>query len=272
MTILVAGGDSFTVGNELTDHTNGYFSSLTYSALLAKSAGIEYQCCASPGSSNTAISRLTIAHCERLRKQNCNFIVTIMWTFNQRFEFRFNYDTKQRQSPWYTISTWTAERDTTNILKEFVNANECIEISQIKNINTARETGVADFAEVFYKHVGNSEYYEIFTTLKEIVFMQNYLKVNNIRYLFTTADWQQENYLRSQDEYLNNLYSQIDWNNWYFFPGGQGPSQTNYPRGFYQWAIESGYKIGTTHPLEDAHFDAFKLLQEKFNELVKKTL
>ena len=33
---------------------------------------------------------------------------------------------------------------------------------------------------------------------------------------------------------------------------------------------ENKYKIGVTHPLEDAHQDAAKLMQEKFNELVKK--
>ena len=48
------------------------------------------------------------------------------------------------------------------------------------------------------------------------------------------------------------------------------PNQTKEPRGFYQWAIENKYKIGTTHPLEEAHKDAAKLIEEKFNAMVKK--
>jgi hypothetical protein len=47
---------------------------------------------------------------------------------------------------------------------------------------------------------------------------------------------------------------------------------TTDPRGFYQWARENKYPVGTTHPLEAAHADAAKLMQEKFNELVKKSV
>ena len=104
--------------------------------------------------------------------------------------------------------------------------------------------------------------------------MQNYLKVHNVPYLFTTADWQQENYDRRKDTILISLFDQIDWNCWYLFPPGDSNdgSQTNKPRGFYQWAVENKYKIGASHPLEDAHHDASLLLQEKFNELVKKSI
>jgi hypothetical protein len=100
--------------------------------------------------------------------------------------------------------------------------------------------------------------------------MQNYLKVNNIPYLFTTADWQEENYTRCCDIFLSSLYESIDWTNWYFFPAGDQIYETQKPRGFYQWALENKYKIGTTHPLEEAHKDASILIQEKFNEMVKK--
>ena len=126
----------------------------------------------------------------------------------------------------------------------------------------------------FYTHVGNSEYYEMYSTLKEVVFLQNYLTSNRVPYLFCTADMyfkDHENYLRhAHDVSMNVLYKQIDWSNWFLFPPGQGPNQTEGPRGFYQWAIESKYQIGSTHPLEQAHIDASVLMQEKFNELVEK--
>jgi predicted metal-dependent phosphoesterase TrpH len=68
------------------------------------------------------------------------------------------------------------------------------------------------------------------------------------------------------------LYNQINFDNWYFFPIGAGTNQTETPRGFYQWAVENKYKVGVTHPLEDAHKDAAELIKEKFNELVKKSI
>ena len=111
--------------------------------------------------------------------------------------------------------------------------------------------------------------------LKEFVFLQNYFKVNQIPYLMLTADnhfYQHENFIRSRDEYLDNLYNQIDWNHWYVFPEGTAANETIEPRGFYQWAVENKYPIGTTHPLEQAHRAAADLLKERFNELVTKNL
>lgn len=270
--ILVAGGDSFIYGAELADQINGPSSS-TYPALLAQQYNMDYICSAWSGNANNAISRLTLSECQQLLAQNKKFAVIITWTFTQRFEFRFNYNTNQKQSPWYSINSWTIEDDAKNILSYFKNKNKAVEQAQIENINIANRTGVADFARAFYKHVGDSEYYELYTSLKEIVFMQNYLKLNNIPYLFIPADtafFQHENYNRSRDTYIDDLYNQIDWSSWYFFPEGTKANETQGPRGFYQWAVENNYSIGTTHPLEDAHSAAADLIKEKFNELVAK--
>jgi hypothetical protein len=90
--------------------------------------------------------------------------------------------------------------------------------------------------------------------------LQNYLDYYKIPYLFTCAD----NCIITGD---------IDYENWFMFPPGQGADQTDSPRGFYQWAVENKYKCGKeNHPLEQAHQDAAKLIQGKFNELVKKSL
>lgn len=271
MTILVSGGDSFVWGSELSDQTTSYSES-TFPALLAKQFNLSYICSAWPSNANNAITRMSLAQCHQLIQQNKKIVVLIMWTFSSRFEFRFNYNTRQKISPWYSISPWTTLDDTTHILEHFKTDNKDIEYQQIKNIKTAQESGVANFAKLFNKDVGNSEYYELYSTFKEIVFMQNYLKVNNIPYLFTTADWQEENYTRCCDVFLSSLYDSIDWKNWYFFPAGTRVNETQKPRGFYQWAVENKYKIGTTHPLEDAHKDASTLIQEKFNEMVKKSI
>ena len=126
--------------------------------------------------------------------------------------------------------------------------------------------------------MGNSEYWEIYSTLKEIVYLQNYLKVNNIPYLFTCADnsiWYNYTINNNSDTVVNSLVSQIvkDRENWFWFPAGKDPQDTCNPRGFYQWAVENKYPVGPdNHPLEQAHIDASKLMQEKFNELVKKSI
>lgn len=269
--ILVAGGDSFIYGAELADQTTSHSLS-TFTALLAKEAGMDYVCAAWSGNANNAISRMTMNACQ---KQLQPYVVIISWTFTQRFEFRFNYNTKQQISPWYSINGWTIEDDAEKIKTYFVKQDRNILNAQLQNIETAKITGVADFAKVFYMHVGDSEYYELYTSLKEIVFMQHYLKANNIPYLFTSADLcfkDHTNYVRSRDEFLSDLYDQVDWNNWFFFPAGTEPSDTLYSRGFYQWAVENKYDIGTTHPLEQAHLDASLLMKDKFNELVNKNI
>jgi hypothetical protein len=69
------------------------------------------------------------------------------------------------------------------------------------------------------------------------------------------------------------ITNKIRYSNWFMFPSGKGPDQTESPRGFYQWAVENKYDCGKeNHPLEQAHQDAANLMKEQFNELVKKSL
>jgi hypothetical protein len=226
--ILVAGGDSFVWGSELTDSGINRYSCNTYSALLAKQAGMEYVCAAYPGNANNAISRMAIdAIC-----RNTNVFLVVTWTYPQRTEFQFS-------NGWESVNSW--------------------------------HTTQKEFSQQFFKHVGDNEYYELYTTLKEIVYLQNFCLVRNIPYMFTTADntfYSHENYARSKDHSLVNLYNSIDWDKWGWFPvrGNKVAS----PKGFYQWAAENKYNMGPLgHPLEAAHYDASNLIKDKFNELVK---
>jgi hypothetical protein len=257
--MIIAAGDSFVYGSELQSPTN------TFTALL----GAE-ECVAWPGFGNDAIARTTIERCE----QGGVYGVIVSWTFPGRYEFRFAYDTGQKKSPWYSINAWTIKQDASEIEKEFVTKDKDILDAQLDTIARAKKTGVADFARTFYTHVGSTEYWEIYSSLKEIVHLQNYLKVKNIPYLFTCADNSLiYNHTVSQnDSTIMSLVNQIDFLKWYWFPRGEAEWETKKPRGFYQWAIENKYPVGTTHPLEQAHQDAATLMQEKFNELVKKPL
>ena len=257
--MIIAAGDSFVYGSELASPAN------TFTALLGTD-----ECVAWPGFGNDAIARTTIERCEQGGVSG----VVVSWTFPGRYEFRFNYDTQQRKSPWYCINSWTVENDIDSIAREFITKNDSILKHQIDTVNRARQTGVQDFARVFYQHVGSGEYWEIYSTLKEIIYLQNYLTVKGIPYLFTCADNSiLYNYTcDNPDTVINSLLNQIDNDHWFWFPAGTEPHETCNPRGFYQWALENKYKVGTTHPLEEAHVDAASLMKDRFNEMVKKSV
>lgn len=228
--IIIAGGDSFIWGSELADCPNGGPNGYSRNTFPALLAeDNQYICAAYPGNANNAISRMVIDACAD--KENVGVIVS--WTYPQRSEFYF-------VDKWVSLNSWhTAERE---------------------------------FSEHYFKHVGNSEYYEIYSILKEIVFLQHYCQINQIPYLFLTTDnhfYLHENYLRSRDNSIDNLYNQINWSNWFWFPPGTNEWETCVPRGFYQWAAENKYSVGDRgHPLEQAHRDAANLIRGKFNELV----
>ena len=258
--IIVAGGDSFVYGSELADCV-GTHSKNTFPALLAGDS--YYACVAWPGYANDSIARTVINYCENNKQED--IFVIVSWTFPGRYEFRFDYDTEQFTGNWYAITPWTAVDDNNEFLKDFKNNNEHVLAHHVNHRKTAKRTGTYEFSETFYKHVGGSEYWKIYSSLKEIVYLQNYLKTNNIGYLFTCAstDLFLNHTLEHKEEFCTNLHNQIDFDNWYIF------SNTT-PLGFYQWADFNKYKIGTTHPLEEAHRDAAQLMKDKFNELVKK--
>ena len=274
MITVVAGGDSFIYGSELKDCNFYTHSENTFTSLLAKHFEYDYQCVAWGGYSNNSIARSTMVKCELL-KSNGLFVV-VNWTFPGRYEFRFNYENGERHSPWYNITSWIMEDNYDSIKEQFTTFDQTIFDIQVKSIRRAKQSGVQDFAKTFYKHVGSSEYWEVYNTLKEIVYLQNYLRLNNIPYMFTCADntilynWT----INNPDDTITALLSQVNKHSdsWYWFPPGTEPHETCEPRGFYQWAVENKYPVGATHPLEQAHEDAAKLMQEKFNELVKKSL
>jgi hypothetical protein len=259
--ILVA-GDSFVYGSELKDCV-GTHSRNTFAAILAE----DFECVAWPGFGNDSIARTSIERCE----QGGITGAIVSWTFPGRYEFRFNYDTGQRKSPWYTVTPWTLKANPYEIQQEFHANNDAILDDHVKTIVRAKQTGVAEFAESFYKHVGGSEYWEVYSSLKEIVYLQNYFKIKQIPFMFTCADNSiiYNHTVLHSDSIIVSLIKQIDHTHWFWFPGGTRPQETTEPRGFYQWALENKYKVGTTHPLEEAHAGAADLMRNKFNELVK---
>lgn len=249
MTVLISGGDSFTYGSELSDCTNEQHSNSTWSALLAHQLGMNYACVALPGASNNSISRRVMRACENMLADGQDIAVAVMWSFANRTEFRFNKDTGERDSPWYSITPWVAmDNDNwlTTIQSHFVNENPIILKHHMEHNRKMQESGIADFAKSYYMHIGNEEIWEYYTTYKEIMFLQQYLDSKNIPYVFTHVE---PLFVEiSVDADLTVVRNQINMDKFYKFEG------------FYRWATENNYEFGTTHPLESAHVDFADLL------------
>ena len=262
--IIVAGGDSFVWGSELADSSHGGsdgYSSNTFAALLANQFELKYKCAAYPGNANDSIARMTMIACEKNKTKKQ--IALVSWTFPNRYEFRFNIKNTQQ---WEVINTWS-------IGKQFNDEDPGNNLLINKHKIKTDQLGIGEFSKCYFANVGFLEYWETYSTLKEMVYLQNYFKTNNIPYLFTCADTGVLNNwtIANQDDTISCLYNQIDWKSWFFFPAGQLTNETLVPRGFYQWAVENKYNMGSEgHPLEDAHRDAALLIKEKFDELVKK--
>ena len=248
MSILIASGDSFTYGNELRD-SNQQPSLFTYPALIAKKINMDYQCVALPGASNSAIRRLTMDACETTLDIG---LVMVTWTFCGRYEFKFD-------NSWEQITAWSILDNVEDIKKEFHVDNPVIFKWHVDKILGDKKLGISQFAKIFYHYVGSFEYWELYTSLSEIVMLQQYLEMKNIPYLFTSVDHGLTNVDHfNDDQTLKTLLKQINFKNWLWFPVNLG---------FYEWAKENNFPFGTTHPLEESHAEASKIVYEYIRHL-----
>ncbi len=102
------------------------------------------------------------------------------------------------------------------------------------------------FDTTFYKHVGNSELYELHNTLTNVLMVQNTLEKYKIPYVFTSADSQWTTLHFANDRWITKLIQFIDWSKWYTI---------DYGNGFYKWGTRN-YACGKFgHPLDKAHED-----------------
>ena len=206
--IIVAGGDSFIFGTELLDQQSGIHSKQTYPAILAREAEIHYECVARPGASNAEIARHVINYCET--HKDIEKVVLVQWTFSNRYEFYFS------DTGWQSVNVWNLQ-DESQIKTQLKNFSQKVIDDQIKTNTQLQSDGNYDFLKAFYKTVASSEYWETYTSLKEIVMLQNYLKLNNIPYFFTFAnkDLLYNSTIDKQDVSINSLYQQIDFDKFF---------------------------------------------------------
>lgn len=260
MVKLVAGGDSFVYGSELKDcYTVDPVTSTpieqvsqhTYSALIAKKLAVDYVCVAKSGFSNSAIRRAIMNACV----QDADIkLALVTWSFTGRYEFRFAHD-------WEQISQWSIVDDVEKAIRQsFQNEDHGKLQHHLDKLQREKDLGISDFAKTFYRKVGSVKYWEIYNSLLEVVSLQQFFELRNIKYLFTAVDTDILKLAKNfeSDESIKTLLDQIDLTKWSWFPGNKG---------FYGWTKINNYPYGTTHPLEPAHIDAAEILYEHIRHL-----
>jgi len=257
---LLAGGCSFTFGNELSDDENGQRpSSKTWAALLANEAQANYFSVAYPGTGNAGIARRVFEYITNNNK-NENIFVAVMWTFTSRYDWAMPRHAMLEKTRWATITPWDTSDNQAEVQKTLSSSEPQLEEWKSRRENM-KETGVGPFADALYRYAAN-QYHETYLSWKNIVWLQNILEKKKIRYFFTLADntlfWDELKQLNELDSLLNGLYNEINFENWYVFGERH--------MGFNQWAWLNDYPRGTTHPLDAAHQDAVKLMKDKFLE------
>jgi hypothetical protein len=255
--ILIAGGDSFTYGLDLLDcnQSNKFaHSQSTWPAHLSRHMNREYICTAYPGSSNNSISRKTIMACEEYLGND--LFVVVGWSFLNRVEFRFTispyneeFDLKKDPEGYYLgpYGPWISF-NSKDLYKD-------IDTKDHNLIFKKLDPDISKFLKDYYKYIGSDDIYEYYATLKEIVLLQNYLKLKNIPFLFTAN----HAFFRKKikDPTIDSFLKQIDFDHWFFYP---------HLNGFVDWAKEKGFPKRDEHFTEEAHLAAFDLIRDYLDQ------
>jgi len=243
MTVLIAGGDSFTYGSELPSQEHAWAN------LLATRKGWNICNTARPAASNSAIRRSVMNAAHKYRE--LDLFVAVMWSFPNRYEFRFTYDTGQLDSPWYSINPWT--HNDQNFADHFHTTNPEILRLQKENRANAEKRGMSKFARMYVDQVADSEYWELYTSWCEIVMLQNYLVKHNIPYVLTQVDNSLFECNSIMDSTLTTVRADIDMTKFI----------TN--EGMYNWAKRTEQQFYTTHPHESAHVEWINILYDRID-------
>ena len=260
MNNMIVGGCSFTLGNELSDDTDGKTpSKKTWGYLLSQEAQAQYICTAFGGLGNQAIARRTFNAISQNSDVDC---VVVMWSFLSRYDWAMPRHKVLEDTRWASISPWDTEAGNEEAFRTMQGSETQQEQWRV-NRELFQSTGVRSFAEAIYKHAAN-QYHEIYLSWKSIIWLQNILEKKNIPYMFTLADnslfYNEMEHHQKQDRFLRAMHNEIDITKWFAFGERM--------MGFNQWALLEGYPRGTTHPLDEAHQDAVKLMLPKFKKLI----
>lgn len=263
--LVISGGDSFTFGAELDGDNSVHPHTNSWANLVAKQIGKNHINVARSGRSNSYIARHVLHQVQSALDKNIpsnKIFVQVMWTFVDRHEFAIGMPTGEFDSPWMyttpfshvdeTESEWfmNVDKRTTNwsrvynSLKSFYKKNQ--------------ELGIVEFAKHYSKLTQSAPLNDSYTSIKEVLMLQNLLQVNNVPCMFTYVNQHVTHGLFSdaaENAYLTSARKLIDITSWYAFPG-----DFQEYIGFDDWAKHNKYEYATSHPLESAHAAAADLI------------
>jgi hypothetical protein len=261
MSNCISGGCSFTFGNELSDDFESRYPSKKSWAYQLYSQGsfTDYICSAKGGIGNSAIARNVFKKIHEVDNIEC---VSVMWTFISRYDWAMPPHKILDEQRWASITPWETDARTQEV-NEALGTNEIQQQLHDERQENFNKAGVRPFANSLYRYAAN-DYHETFLSLKSIIWLQNILEKRKIPYFFTLADntlfYDNTEHKKNTDTLMQNLYSELDLTKWFFF--GERCM------GFNQWALLNDYPRGTTHPLDDAHDDAVKLMLPSFKKTI----
>tara|TARA_Y100000592_G_C5456956_1_gene311882 strand:- start:931 stop:1734 length:804 start_codon:yes stop_codon:yes gene_type:complete len=259
---IIAGGCSFTLGNELSDDKDGKTpSNKSWAKLLVDrtATNFDFVNVAFGGLGNSAIAR-------RVFRQVANEKdvkgVVVMWTFLSRYDWAMPRHKFLEDTRWASISPWETNAGEEQAFRELSGSIPQQQHWQSRK-ESFKETGVKDFAESIYRYAAN-QYHETYLSWKSIIWLQNILLKKKIPFMFTLADnslfYDEFKEHKNQDDLMTALHGEIDFTKWFSFGERM--------MGFNQWAMMEEYPRGTTHPLDEAHQDAVNLMLPMFNKLI----
>jgi len=265
---IIAGGCSFTLGNELSDDKDGKTpSEKSWARLLTDQVDSTYVCTAFGGLGNQAIARRVFT---ALDHNTCNHAnpfndikgVVVMWSFLSRYDWAMPRHKHLENTRWTSISPWDTSKADMERSKALAGSDTQQEFWKVRE-DSMLETGVKPFAEAIYKYAAN-EYHELYLSWRSIIWLQNILEKKKIPFMFTLADnslfYDKFFHHKDKDGFLNQLYREIDISKWFMFGERM--------MGFNQWSLLEDYDRGTTHPLDEAHQDAVKLMLPTFKKII----
>jgi hypothetical protein len=246
---IIAAGDSFTWGSDLTDSSTTVYSNNTWAALTASFTNSNYNCAAVPSASNNTIARRTIHFCENSKIKP--WLVMVMWTYPHRLEtITATIEPKlQHYDNFLTISAWHGF----NLDEKHKNWGAMSEGQKsffAKEHDLFEKIGLVNLSKTITDCVNNDFY--IFETVKSMALTKLYLEQKQINYYFLNAcnNVNLKN-IKTNDPYVETFKNIAAQANWLDAPS------------FYNWAHINDYKIGFgNHPLEPAH-------QAYFEEFIK---
>ena len=255
---ILAGGCSFTLGNELSDDKDGKTPSKKSWAYLLSDKS-DYVCTAFGGLGNPAIARRTF---ESLSSNPDVDGVVVMWTFLSRYDWAMPRHSALEKTRWAAISPWDTDAGNNEAFATMQDNDEQQNQWRMRQ-RVMTETGVKPFAEAIYKHAAN-QYHETYLSWKSIIWLQNILEKKKIPLMFTLADnslfYNEFKHHKDQDGFMNSLHEEIDFSKWFSFGERM--------MGFNQWALLENYPRCTTHTLDKAHEDAVKLMLPTYEKLI----